>query len=76
MATPRSVLYAAIVQAAEAAGVLAASILAGIDTGSGRYYERASGIALTLIGIATAVVLGLVARGLQRAAAGAGHRRC
>ncbi len=66
VATPRSVLYAAIVQAAEAAGVLAASILAGIDTGSGRSYERASGIALTLIGIGTAAALGLVARGLQR----------
>ena len=63
---PRSVLYAAIVQAAEAASVLAASILAGIDTGSGRSYERASGVALTLIGIGTAIALGLVARGVRR----------
>jgi hypothetical protein len=59
------VLGAAIVQAAEAAGILIASILAGIDAGHGRAYERASGIAITLIGIGTAVVLGLVAHGLR-----------
>jgi hypothetical protein len=60
------VLYAAIVQAAEAAGVLAASILAGIETGSGHSYQRASGVALTLIGIGTAAALSLVARGVRR----------
>ncbi|MGO8957076.1 MAG: hypothetical protein ACLQFR_06890 [Streptosporangiaceae bacterium] len=52
-------------QAAEAVGVLAVSILAGIDTGSGRSYERASGVALTLIGVGTAAALGLVARGVR-----------
>ena len=66
VSAPRSVLYAAIAQAAEAAGVLAASILAGIDAAAGRSYERASGIAITLIGIGTAVALVLVARGVQR----------
>ncbi len=65
MSAPRSVLYAAVVQAGEAVGVLAASTVAAIDTGSGHSYERASGVALTLIGIGTAAALGLVARGLQ-----------
>jgi hypothetical protein len=60
------VLYAALVQAAEAVGVLAAAALAGVETGSGHYYQRASGVALTLIGIGTAVVLALVARGVRR----------
>ena len=46
--------------------MLAVSILAGIDTGSGRSYETASGVALTLIGIGTAAALALVARGVQR----------
>jgi len=32
---PRSLLGAAVVQAVEAAGVLGASVLAAIDTGSG-----------------------------------------
>jgi peptidoglycan/LPS O-acetylase OafA/YrhL len=63
---PATVLVAAVVQAAEAAGVLAASILAGIDTGAGRSYHADSGIALTLIGAATALALGCVAAGLAR----------
>jgi hypothetical protein len=54
------------VQAIEAAGVLGASVLAGIDTGSGRSYHLNSGIALTAIGVATAVALGYVAAGLAR----------
>ncbi len=64
---PASLLAAAIVEAIEAAGVLAAAILAGIDTSSGRSYHANSGIALTLIGIATAVALAYVASGLARA---------
>ena len=63
---PRSVAAAAVVQAVEAAGVLGASVLAGIDTGSGRSYQVSSGIALTVIGIATAVALGYVAAALAR----------
>jgi hypothetical protein len=55
-----------VVQAIEAAGVLGASVLAGIDTGSGRSYHLSSGIALTAIGVATAVALGYVAAGLAR----------
>ena len=61
---PRSVLVAAAVEAVEAVGVLAASVLAGIATANGQSYQRASGIAITLIGIATAVGLALVARAL------------
>ncbi len=63
---PRSLVAAAAVQAIEAAGVLGASLLAGIDAGSGRSYHANSGIALTIIGIATAVALGYVATGLAR----------
>jgi len=58
---------AAVVQGIEAAGVLGASVLAGIDAGSGRSYHTNSGIALTVIGIGTAVALGYVAAGLARA---------
>jgi hypothetical protein len=64
---PPTVVGAAAVQVVEAAGVLVATALAGIDTGSGRSYEAASGIALTLIGIGTVVALAFVAAGLARA---------
>ena len=57
---------AGVVQAVEAAGVLGASVLAGIDAGSGRSYHASSGIALTVIGIVTAAGLGYVAAGLAR----------
>jgi hypothetical protein len=54
-----------MVQAAEAVGVLAGATVAGVETGSGHSYERGSGVALTLIGIGTAIALGLVARGVR-----------
>ena len=60
-------VVAAVVQAVEAAGVLGASVLAGIDAGSGRSYHTNSGIALTVIGAVTALALGYVATGLARA---------
>jgi hypothetical protein len=63
---PRSLVAAVVVQAIEAAGVLGASVLAGIDAGSGRSYHTSSGVALTVIGSATAVALGYVASGLAR----------
>jgi hypothetical protein len=63
---PRAVRIAAVVQAVEAAGVLAAALIAGVDALTGKSYHRASGIAITLIGIATAVALAYVARGLNR----------
>ena len=63
---PLSLVAAVVVQAIEAAGVLGASVLAGIDAGSGRSYHTSSGVALTVIGSATAVALGYVASGLAR----------
>jgi peptidoglycan/LPS O-acetylase OafA/YrhL len=53
------------VQLAEAVGVLAASLIAGVDAITGKSYHRASGIAITLIGIATGLALVYVARGLN-----------
>ncbi len=57
---------AALVQGIEAAGVLLASVLAGVDAASGRSYHVNSGIALTVIGAATAVAFGYVAWGIAR----------
>jgi hypothetical protein len=62
-----SLVAAAVVQGIEAAGVLLASVLAGVDAGSGQSYHTNSGIALTVIGIATALALGYIATGLIRA---------
>ncbi len=45
--------------------MLAGATVAGVETGSGHSYERTSGVALTLIGIGTAIGLGLVARGVR-----------
>lgn len=63
---PPSLLGAAAVQAADAVIVVAASVLAGVDTFAGQSYQRGSGIALTLIGIATAVALAWIALALSR----------
>lgn len=52
-------------QLAEAAGVLAAALIAGVDAITGQAYQHASGIAITLIGIATSLALAYVARGLN-----------
>jgi hypothetical protein len=65
--SPATLRTAAVVQAAESAVVLVATILVGIDTAGGRSYQQSSGIALTLIGVACAVALALVASGLARA---------
>jgi hypothetical protein len=65
--SPATLRAAAVVQAAEAALVLAATVLAGIDTAAGRSYQTGSGIALTLIGAASAAALAVVAAGLARA---------
>jgi hypothetical protein len=64
---PRALLLAAVIQAVEAAGVLAASAAAAVDTAAGHSYQQASGIALTVIGFCTAVALAAVAAGLFRA---------
>jgi hypothetical protein len=63
---PPSLLGAAGVQAADALIVLVASVLAGVDTVSGKSYQQGSGIALTLIGLATAAALVWVAVGLSQ----------
>ena len=47
--------------------MLAATVLAGIDAGSGRSYQTSSGVAITIIGAAAVVLLGFVAAGLARA---------
>ena len=59
-------MLAAAVQALESAGVLVAAVFAGIDALQGKAYQNSSGIALTIIGIGTAVALVLVAAGLAR----------
>jgi hypothetical protein len=64
--SPATLRAAAVVQAVESAVVLAAAVLAGIDTAAGRSYQQGSGIALTVIGVASAAVLALVAAGLAR----------
>jgi hypothetical protein len=59
------VLGLAAIELVEAVVVLVASIRAGIDTGAGKSYQTTSGIALTAIGVGTALLLGLVARGVR-----------
>ncbi len=63
---PGTVRLAAMVQAVEVAGILIASVLAGVDTASGKSYQTASGVALTIIGICAVIALGYVALGLSR----------
>jgi hypothetical protein len=65
--SPATLRAASVVQALESAAVLAAAVLAGVDTAAGRSYQTGSGIALTLIGVAAAAALALVALGLARA---------
>jgi hypothetical protein len=64
---PPTVAAAAVVQAIQSAAILLAAILAGIAALEGKSYENASGIAITAIGVGTAIVLGYVAVGLARA---------
>ena len=64
--SPATLRAAAVVQAVESAVVLAAAVLAGVDTAAGRSYQQGSGIALTVIGVASAAALALVAVGLAR----------
>jgi peptidoglycan/LPS O-acetylase OafA/YrhL len=55
-----------VIQGVEALMVLIAAVLAGIDTGQGKSYQLSSGIAITIIGVVMAALLGLVAAGLRR----------
>jgi hypothetical protein len=63
---PPTITAAVVIEALEAVLVAVAAVLAGVATGSGRSYQLSSGIAITVIGLATAVLLALVARGLRR----------
>ena len=67
MPLPPTLRGAVIVQAAESVVVLAATVLAGVDTASGQSYHVNSGIALTLIGVLAAAALAWIARGLAQA---------
>ncbi len=53
--------------ALEAVLVLVAALLAGVATAEGHSYQLSSGIAISVIGVATAAGLGLISRGLRRA---------
>ena len=64
---PRSLAGAAVVQAVEAAGLCVAAGFAALATADGQSYQRASGVALTLIAIGTAVAFALFAIGLAKA---------
>jgi hypothetical protein len=65
--SPPTLRVAAVVQAAESALVLAATVLAGVDAATGQSYHVNSGIALTAIGAAAVAALAWVALGLARA---------
>jgi len=54
------------VQAIQSVAVLAAAAFAGIAASAGKSYQNSSGIALTVIGVGTGVLLALVAVGLAR----------
>ena len=64
---PRSLRLAAVAQATEAAGMCVAAAFAAVSTANGQSYQRASGVALTLIAIGTAVVFAAFAVGLAKA---------
>src|ERR1700751_5369876 len=68
--SPPTLRAAAVLEAAESALVLAATVLAGVDAAAGRSYHVNSGIALTVIGVAAVAALALVAAGLARARRG------
>jgi len=65
--SPPTLRGAAMIQAAESVIVLAATVLAGVDAASGQSYHVNSGIALTVIGAASAAALAWIALGLARA---------
>lgn len=57
---------AALVQAAEAAGLCAAAVLALIDAISGRSYSASNGVALAVLAFITVAILAAIAAGLLR----------
>jgi hypothetical protein len=64
---PRELRLAAAALALEAVGMCVAAGFSAVSTADGQSYQRASGIALTLIAVGTAVVFALFARGVAKA---------
>src|SRR5271154_2268471 len=64
---PRALLLAAAAKATEAAGLCVGAAFSAISTADGQSYQRASGVALTLIAIGTAVLFAVFAAGLAKA---------
>ena len=64
---PRALRLAAAVLALEAVGMCVAAGFAAVSTADGQSYQRASGVALTLIAVGTAIVFALFAIGLAKA---------
>ena len=64
---PRALRLAAALQALEAVGLCVAAGFAAVATADGQSYQRASGIALTLIAIGTAALFAAFAVGLAKA---------
>jgi hypothetical protein len=64
---PRELRLAVAALAVEAVGMCVAAGFSAVSTADGQSYQRASGIALTLIAVGTAGVFALFARGLARA---------
>lgn len=63
---PGLLRLAAAVQAAEAAGLCVAGVLAAVDAASGRSSQASSGIALTLLAFIVAAGLAWIALGIVR----------
>lgn len=64
---PRALFVAAALLAVEAAGMCVAAGFAAVSTANGQSYQRASGVALTLIAIGVAVIFVLFAAGVAKA---------
>src|SRR5690242_17232780 len=64
---PRALRLAAAVLVVEAVGMCVAAGFSAVATANGQSYQRASGIALTLIAVGTAGVFALFARGVAKA---------
>ena len=64
---PRALRLAAAALAVEAVGMCVAAGFAAVSTADGQSYQRASGVALTLTAVGTAVGFALFARGLAKA---------
>jgi hypothetical protein len=67
VAPPRELRVAAAFQGVEAVGMLVAAGFAAVATVGGKSYEMSSGIALTLIAVATAALFAAFAAGLAKA---------